>query len=67
MSGSSQVVTLPAGVAGMTRIIKNLGTNSFTVDANGSETIDGALNITIDVQYEAVTLICYATGAWVQV
>lgn len=67
MGSSGQTVTLPSATVGLTRIIKNLGTNAFTVSPATSQTIDGSASITIDVQYEAVTLICYSTGAWVQV
>jgi len=32
--------------------------NAVTVDANSSETIDGALTVTLSTQYETTTLIC---------
>ena len=39
--------------------IKNMSTNTITIDPNGTETIDGAGNTTFDlnVQYQSVTLV----------
>lgn len=61
-------VTLPTavGIEGQFFIIKNSGTGVITIDANGSETIDGALNKVMAVQYEAYYVI--SNGAnWVVV
>ncbi len=52
------------GNAGRKVIVKNSGSGTITVDANGSETIDGALTYTLN-QYDAVTLQVNAAGtAW---
>lgn len=56
-------LNLPA-VAGLTAgtrievkdISGNASTNNITIDANGSETIDGALTFVINTNYESVTL-----------
>lgn len=53
-----------AGNAGRVLQIKNTGSGTVTVDANGAETIDGATTFALDVQYFSITLYC--TGAeWV--
>jgi hypothetical protein len=38
--------------------------NAVTIDAAGSEVIDGALTYIIQIQYRSVALVCGATGAW---
>lgn len=43
--------------------IKNVNTNTVTVDGSGAETIDGAATYALDAQYENLTLICNGT-AW---
>lgn len=52
-------VTLPTAVGceGQYFIIKNSGTGVITVDGNGAETIDGASNKILAVQYESMTII----------
>jgi len=62
-SGTSFTVTLYAasGNSGRTITVKKTDistSNVFTIDGNGSETIDGALTTTVDTQYEEVTLVC---------
>jgi hypothetical protein len=42
--------------------VKNNGTGTITVDANASETIDGALTQTLSAQYVNLTLVCTGTG-----
>ena len=59
-------VTLPtaSSIAGRIYVIKNSGTGSITVDANASETIDGALTYTLGTQYKYVSI--QSTGsAWI--
>lgn len=52
-------VTLPTavGITGQYFVIKNSGTGVITIDANGSETIDGVLNKILAVQYEGMILV----------
>lgn len=52
-------VTLPTAVGceGQYFIIKNSGTGVITVDGDGSETIDGAANKILAVQYEGIVVI----------
>lgn len=52
-------VTLPTavGLTGQYFIIKNSGTGIITLDANGSQTIDGVLTKVMAVQYESYTVI----------
>lgn len=62
-SGSAFTVNLPAasGKSGKILVIKKTDSsfsNIITIDGNASETIDGALTITLNTQYEAVKLIC---------
>ena len=61
-------VTLPtaAGNAGKFFIIKNVGSQVITVDANGAQTIDGLANYILPIQYDAVQVL--SDGAnWVVV
>lgn len=55
-------VTLPTAAAaeGLTFNIKTTVAGTVTVDASGSETIDGAANFQLTVQYQSVTL--YSDG-----
>lgn len=52
-------VTLPtaSGIQGQYFIVKNSGTGIITIDAAGSETIDGELTKILAVQYESITVI----------
>jgi hypothetical protein len=52
-------VTLPTavGISGQYFVIKNSGSGVVTIDANASETIDGAPDFTLSTQYESVTVI----------
>lgn len=52
-------VNLPTavGIAGKQYCIKNSGTGVITVDANGTQTIDGALTFILATQYEAIWVI----------
>jgi hypothetical protein len=59
-------VTLPAAASSTGRIFKFLKTGAsgtVTIDGNASETINGAANITITIQYQLVELICDGS-AW---
>lgn len=59
-SGAGKTITLPAAsnIAGRIYTIKKIDSSASTVtiDANGSETIDGALTQTISSQYGLVTI-----------
>lgn len=57
-------VTLPtaAGLVGQYFIIKNSGTGTITIDADGAETIDGVANKILAVQYESMTVISDGTN-----
>lgn len=52
-------VSMPtiAGIIGKRYIIKNTGTNFVIIDGLGAETIDGQLTVTLNIQYESVTII----------
>jgi hypothetical protein len=54
-------------VAGDTIVVKmtTAATNNITVDANASETIDGALTLVLNTDYECVTLVSDGTN-WMQ-
>ncbi len=54
-SGFTVNLTTAVGVVGRKIIIKNSGAGDITVDANTTETIDGALTVTL-VQYESITI-----------
>ena len=65
-NAAALTITLPAvsGNTGQTYYIKNIhATGVATIDADGSETIDGALQKYITTQYESLTLVCNGT-AW---
>jgi|DEB19_MinimDraft_3_1074340.scaffolds.fasta_scaffold105143_2 hypothetical protein len=53
-----------AGNAGKTITVKNAGAGTITIDASGSETIDGALTQTISAANQSLTLVCTGS-AWV--
>ena len=57
-------VTLPTavGIVGQYFVIKNSGTGIITIDAYGSETIDGVLNKILAVRYESLTIISDGTN-----
>lgn len=57
-------VTLPTavGLEGKYFIVKNSGIGIITIDAYGSETIDGVLNKILAVQYESLTMISDGTN-----
>jgi hypothetical protein len=65
VSGNT-TLTLPAASTRCQFIIKKTDSNATTVtiDANGSETIDGALTFTITEQYTSVTLCSDGTSSW---
>ena len=58
-TSGSFTVTLPTavGIEGQYFIIKNRGTGVITIDANGSETIDGLSNKILAVQNESITVV----------
>lgn len=58
-TGGAFTVSLPTAVGNTATIIikKSAGTASLTIDAAGTETIDGGLTATITKVYESITLI----------
>jgi hypothetical protein len=63
-SSGTFTVTLPtaASIAGKKITVKNSGTGDVTVDADGSETIDGSANFLLDTQYDSVTVVSDGTN-----
>jgi hypothetical protein len=64
-NGSSAVtVNLPAIATcdGLELTIKLLGTGTATIDASGSETIDGALTFALTLQNSSINLVATASG-----
>jgi len=64
-SSGAVTINLPA-LSGLTdgdeiRVKLRDATNSVTIDANASENIDGSLTYTLDVAYQAVTLVVGST------
>ena len=67
-SSNTITFTLPsAGVVGQTYQIKDLGNasgNAVTINAAGSDTIDGAAALTINSDYASAVLVCTASTKW---
>ena len=61
-------VTLPTavGIEGQYFVIKNSGTGVITIDGDGSETIDGAANKLLSVQYESIIVVSNGSN-WIVV
>ena len=63
-STTSGTITLPSATgSGTVYKIKNVNVGSWTVDGDGTETIDGETTQLIN-QYECLTLADYTSGAW---
>ena len=61
---TAKTVTLLAATgSGRTRTVKNINTGEVTIDAAGSETIDGELTQPVG-QWESIDLVDYASGKW---
>lgn len=66
-SGGNITYNLPAALGyGTQYIFKKIDSsaNTVTIDGNSSETIDGATTYVISSQYDSVTIVDAATGAW---
>jgi hypothetical protein len=64
-NGASAVtVNLPAVAScdGLEIVIKLLGTGTATIDASGSETIDGALTFALTLQNSSINLVATSAG-----
>lgn len=62
---TAMTVTLPAATAtGRVITVKSIGAGACTVDGASSETIDGVASVILN-QYESVTVLDYASGAWI--
>jgi hypothetical protein len=61
---SAVTINLPAIAScdGLEIVIKSLGTGTITIDANGTETIDGALTFALSLQNSSVTMTCTSAG-----
>lgn len=58
-------VTLPTSIGNLNMYtVKNVGAGTITVLPTGAETIEGAPNITMPVQYTSVDLISNNSGNW---
>ena len=60
-TAAGYTLTLPAasGNAGLEYVVKKtVAANTLTIDANASETIDGALTLTLSSQYDTVQIKC---------
>ena len=67
-SSSNVTVNLPAvGTCdGLELVIKRLGTGTVTIDASGTETIDGSLTLVLSQQYSSVTLTATSSGWFIE-
>ena len=61
---SAVTINLPAIAScdGLEIVIKSLGTGVVTIDANGSETIDGAATFALTLQNSSVIMTCTSAG-----
>ena len=73
-TSSARTINLPAAAtakAGAEVIIKDAtgsaAANNITVDASGTETIDGALTKTISTNYDSLRLVCDGSSKWLVV
>ena len=68
-TAASFTINLPAAadVSGQVYHIKKIDSsaNTITVDANGSETIDGATTAVLTTQYESIQIVCDGTEWWI--
>jgi hypothetical protein len=62
--GTAMTVNLPAAVVGTVYVVKNINTGTVTIDANSTDTIDGAATKDL-TQWQSATLQCYAANSWV--
>jgi len=65
--GGSTITLLPCATGNMVRVINKDGAGAVIVDANGTETIEGNLTISLPNQYDAVTLISDKSSVWFEV
>ena len=61
--GGAFTVTLPVGVEGQSLNITNCGTNTLTLDGNGTETINGELTQEL-FDSDSVHIVYNATEKW---
>lgn len=68
-SGANRTITLPTAASAKWRkyIIKKIDSsvNTVTIDADGAETIDGALTFVLTVQYQAIEIQSDGTTWWI--
>jgi len=68
-SGGGITFTLPAvsGNSGLVYFIKknDVTSNTVTIDANGSETIDDGLTAVLTMQYEAIMIVNNGVEWWI--
>jgi hypothetical protein len=52
-------ITLPTavGIEGKVYAVKRIGTNTVTIDTTSSQTIDGALTVSLLVQYDCLAVV----------
>lgn len=66
-SAAAVTVTLPAAAKSLNRTLHikktDSSVNAVTIDANASETIDGALTKSLTAQWQVLSIICDGT-AW---
>jgi hypothetical protein len=63
-SAGAVTLTLPAATSKMVYHIKNLSTNSCTINRAGSDTIDGGTSAVLTVQYESIGIDSDGSATW---
>jgi hypothetical protein len=63
-TAAGRTITLPAATTVVYLKVKNLGSNTCTINRAGSDTIDGGTSAVLRTQYHAIDLISDGTSAW---
>ena len=63
-TGAARTINLLAATNKLSLAVKNLGTNTCTVNRAGADLIDGATSAVLRTQYEAISLATDASTNW---
>ena len=63
-TAGSRTINLPAATNKILLRVKNLGSNTCTVNRNGTDTIDGGTSAALTLQYQALDVVGNGSSAW---